>query len=137
MQHGAARRRKVKREKMPFRSCRRSTEEGVSMRMGRVACAAFWPSARATHLASRLAATPQSPSSHSRSQSNQFLFRWLLFKGVWPLCMWPFLDFSLSSSPSSLDSVSSLSLRSSWTMSCQEEGEEEKEGRISPRMFSR
>lgn len=50
---------------------------------------------------------------------NQSLFLWLLFRGAWPFCMWPFWDFSLASSPSSSDSVSSLSLRSSWTMSCQ------------------
>lgn len=92
----------------------------IYMRVWIFACAACWPSARATYLAVSLVVTPSRPSSHSRSKSNHFRFRWLLLKGVWPFCMWPFLDFSLSSSPSSSDSVSSLSLRSSWTMSCQQ-----------------
>lgn len=67
---------------------------------------------------SGLVATHSCPLSHRLS--NQSLFLWLLLRGVWPFCMWPFLDFSMTSSPSSSDSVSSLSLRSSWTMSCQE-----------------
>lgn len=53
-------------------------------------------------------------------QSNQSNFLWLLLRGTWPFHMWPFFDFFLrsGSSPSaSSDSVSSLSLRSSWTMS--------------------
>lgn len=53
------------------------------------------------------------------SQSNQSFLLWLLLRTVWPFCTWPFLDFSLCSSPSSSDSVSSLSLRSSSTMCCQ------------------
>lgn len=53
------------------------------------------------------------------SQSNQSLLLWLLLRTVWPFCTCPFLDFSLrSQSPSSSsDSVSSLSLLSSSTMS--------------------
>lgn len=56
-------------------------------------------------------------------QSIQSLLLWLLLRGgVWPFCTWPFLHFSIRSRlspPSSSVSVSSLSLRSSSTMSCQ------------------
>lgn len=108
--------RNTERKTMLFRSW---TEEWIYMRVWVFACAAGWPSGHATRsLAFRLVATHSCPLSHRLSKYNQSLFLRLLLRGVWPFCMWPFLDFSLTSSPSSSDSVSSLSLRSSWTMSC-------------------
>lgn len=95
--------------------------EWIYVRFCVCACAAGPLHTPHTHsLAFGLVATRWCPSSHRLPKSNQSLFLWLLFRGVWPFCMWPFWDFSLASSPSSSDSVSSLSLRSSWTMSCQD-----------------